>query len=352
MKPDATDDTQANAAGTLNGAANQAQSATDTTDVIDNVVPAGVEACPVDIYVPSDEQAQAVKARLDTTSYALILKQQKGEATEYEVYKNLAKREKHAEHKRTLSQISADEKNHEMVWRAYTNTDVRPKRLQVIWFSLLAFVLGYTFVIRLMESGESKAQSVYARLKDTVPEISQIIADERRHEDCLIDMLDEERLHHMGDIVLGLNDALVELTGAIAGFTLALANTRLIALSGIITGISATLSMAASNYLASRTEGNPNALKASVYTGVAYLITVVILILPYLLFGEDQYIAALITMLICAVVIIFAFNFYESVAEEKSFWPHFLSMTAISLGVAVISFGIGVLAKMILGVDV
>ena len=87
----------------------------------------------------------------------------------------------------------------------------------------------------------------------------------------------------MGAMVLGLNDALVELTGTIAGLSFALQDTRVVALSGIITGVSATLSMAASNYLAERADGNENALKSSLYTGIAYLITVALLVLPYLL---------------------------------------------------------------------
>jgi len=73
-------------------------------------------------------------------------------------------------------------------------------------------------------------------------------------------------------MVLGLNDALVELTGTLAGLTFALKNTRLIALSGLITGIAATLSMAASEYLSARTEQESSrALKSSLYTGGAYV---------------------------------------------------------------------------------
>ena len=55
-------------------------------------------------------------------------------------------------------------------------------------------------------------------------------------------------------VVLGLNDALVELTGVLAGLTLALRETRLIAMAGLITGIAASLSMAASEYLSTKTE--------------------------------------------------------------------------------------------------
>ena len=124
-----------------------------------------------------------------------------------------------------------------------------------------------------------------------------IIAEEEEHEARLMQMVDEERLHYVGSIVLGLNDALVELTGTIAGLTFALASNRLVALSGIITGVSATLSMAASNYLAQRAEGNPKALKSSAYTGIAYLLTVILIVLPYLLLPNDWYVAAFAIMI-------------------------------------------------------
>jgi len=151
---------------------------------------------------------------------------------------------------------------------------------------------------------------------------------------------------------LGLNDALVELTGTIAGLTFALASNRLVALSGIITGVSATLSMAASNYLAQRAEGNGEALKSSAYTGVAYLITVVLIVLPYLLLPNDWYVAAFVIMISAVVLVILFFNYYISVAQDLPFWKRFGEMVVISLGVAALSFAIGLLAKSILGIEV
>ena len=62
------------------------------------------------------------------------------------------------------------------------------------------------------------------------------------------------------------------------------------------TGIAATLSMASSEYLSSKSEGRPDALKSASYTGVAYLVTVALLILPYLLFDESHYLWAMGTM--------------------------------------------------------
>ena len=164
--------------------------------------------------------------------------------------------------------------------------------------------------------------------------------------------MDEERLQYVGSMVLGLNDALVELTGTLAGLSFALQNNRLVALSGLITGISATLSMASSEYLSARSEGDANALKSSLYTGIMYLFAVALLVLPYLVLPWDKYVPALISMLLIVVIIIFAFTYYISVAKDLPFKKRFLEMAIISLSVATLSFVVGVLVKKFLGIDI
>jgi VIT1/CCC1 family predicted Fe2+/Mn2+ transporter len=163
-------------------------------------------------------------------------------------------------------------------------------------------------------------------------------------------MLDEESLKFVGSIVLGLIDALVELTGALAGFTLALSDNKIISLVGLVTGISAALSMASSDYLSSKAKGDEEAKKSAIYTGVAYLITVILLILPFLLLTSKF--IALGIMLATAVLIIFCFNYYISTAKELNFKERFWEMTFISLGVATLSFFIGFGLKYLLGVNV
>ena len=96
-----------------------------------------------------------------------------------------------------------------------------------------------------MESSEENAHHDYAKYTD-YPDLRQLANEEEVHEQKLIGLISEERLEYMGSVVLGLNDALVEFTGALAGFTLALSDSRLIALTGSITGIAAALSMASS----------------------------------------------------------------------------------------------------------
>lgn len=288
---------------------------------------------------------------LSKTNMKRVLRWQRDELNGALIYTALAKREKDEANRAILAQMASDETLHAQVWRSYTNTDVKPSRLYVARFKFLGALLGFTFVMKLLQKAEALAEDDYAAAAEEFPEAIRIMEDEHAHEAALIDMLDEERLHYVGAMVLGLNDALVELTGTIAGLSFALANTRLIALSGIITGISATLSMAASNYLAERADGNPKALKSSLYTGAAYLITVALLVLPFLLLPNAQYLPALGIMLATVMIIIIFFNYYISVARSEKFLKRFLEMAIISLSVAAISFVIGLLVKRFLGID-
>ncbi|MDD5195888.1 MAG: rubrerythrin family protein, partial [Candidatus Omnitrophica bacterium] len=117
------------------------------------------------------------------------------------------------------------------------------------------------------------------------------------------------------------------------------------------TGIAASLSMAASEFLSTKSEGEGKSpIKASVYTGIAYVLTVTILILPYLL--SDNLLISLSLMLVNAVIVIFAFTFYISVAKGLNFRKRFLEMVSISLGVAVLSFLIGLGVRFLLNVKV
>ena len=234
----------------------------------------------------------------------ILLKSQADEETDSLIYDFLSKKEKNPKNKNILEKMASDERDHAKMWKSFTKKNIKPNFKLIYWYKFLSVIMGFTFVLKLIQSGETNASSKYADIIDEVPEAKKASEDELRHEHELIEMLDEERLQYVGAMVLGLNDALVELTGTIAGLSFALMNTRIVALSGIITGISATLSMAASNYLAERAENNPNAMKSSVYTGVAYLITVALLVLPYLLFPEDMWLGALITMLITVIFII------------------------------------------------
>jgi VIT1/CCC1 family predicted Fe2+/Mn2+ transporter len=276
---------------------------------------------------------------------------QKNEITEYHIYSNIAELVKDKKNKKVLLDIANEELRHAKFWQTITKKDIKPNRWQIFKFTLIAKFLGYTFAIKLMEKGEKQAQVNYTEIAEYIPEAEQIAEDEEKHENELIDLLDEEKLNYIGSIVLGLNDALVELTGCLAGLSFALQKTRLIGAVGIITGIAASLSMGASEYLSTKAEGNTEtALKSSLYTGVAYIVTVLLLVLPY--FILKNYLLCLMITLSVGVLIIFFFNYYVSIAKDFPFRKRFLEMTFLSLGVAALSFGIGVIIRITLGVDI
>ena len=280
----------------------------------------------------------------------VLLFLQQGELTEHRIYSFLASRVKDEHNSNVLRRIADEELRHAKIWQKLTGKEVQINRIKLWFYSFMALILGYTFVLKKMEKGEDKATKAYRTLIAEVPQAKQISEDEDRHEQQLLAMLDEERLQYIGSMVLGLSDALVELSGTLAGLTFALQNTRLIALSGLITGISATLSMASSEYLSAKNSGEKNAAKSSMYTGIAYLFTVAFMVLPYLLL--DSYMAALLIMLVVVIVIIMLFTYYTAVAKDLPFGKRFLEMALISLGVAAISFVIGILVKRFLGIDI
>ncbi len=280
-----------------------------------------------------------------------LIEYQRTEITESEVYSRLAKIVKSDINRSVLARIAADEQKHYNVWKKYTGQEVQPDAWMVNWYYFLSRVFGFTFGIKLMERGEQAAEGKYHELVGKVPGAELIALEENEHEAQLIGMLDEDLLNYAGSVVLGLNDALVELTGALAGLTLALQNTELIALSGSITGIAAAFSMAASEYLSTKSEKtNKHPVKAAIYTGIAYILTVLALIFPYLFF--QNYYLCLAWSLTTAVVIIAIFNFYISVAKDEPFKGRFLEMAGLSLGVAMLSFFIGFLLRNLLGIEV
>ena len=149
--------------------------------------------------------------------------------------------------------------------------------------------------------------------------------------------------------MLGLNDALVELMGVLAGLSFALQNTTLVALTAAITGVAAALSMAASGYLSTKSEpGGKNPFVAALYTGMAYIVTVLLLITPFVIF-KDIYLCLGLAFF-TAVIIIGFFNYYISVVRDLPFKSRFLEMIGLSFTVAALSFLAGYAIRFAFGV--
>ncbi len=282
---------------------------------------------------------------------AKILQIQKNEITEHFIYKKLTSIIKIKEQQEILDRISQEELKHYGYFKELTNEAPTADKFKIFCYVFISRVCGLNFGLRLMEGGENLAQDTYDRIREISPKIDEIIQDEEKHELQLIDLIDEERLKYVSSMVLGLNDALVELSGALVGFTLALQNTRLVGIVGLITGIAASMSMAASEYLSTKQEEtDKKPLKASIYTGFAYVLTVTILVLPYFFLKNISICLSLV--IIDALLIILVFTFYISVAKNLNFKKRFLEMAGISLGIAAINFLIGLLVRKVFGIDI
>ena len=287
-----------------------------------------------------------------TDSLMKMLDAQRGELTEAQIYYRIAKFEKDEKNKKILLEIAKDEEHQAQIWKSYTKQDVQPSRWKIPFYTFLIRTFGLTFGIKLLERDAHRGVQAYGAMRSDFPEAEELYKTEKDNEDRLIELLDDKPLDYLGSIVLGLNDALVELTGVLAGLTLGIQSSPMIAAVGIITGISAAFSMAGSEYLSTKTENTEKVkpVTSAIYTGIAYIGTVIALILPYLIV-KNAFLALALTIAI-AITIIYIFNFYVSIAKGTPFRRRFMEMVTISLGVATISFFIGLIVNRVFHINV
>ena len=286
---------------------------------------------------------------MDSGRRKRLIQLQRMEATEARVYEKLAERQKNPKNKDILEKIAIQENAHYNILRKSTGIDVNPSKIRVSLHVMTSVLFGLTFSLKLMEKIEKSAAKEYRDLG-----LDDIAKEEDEHEQKLLSLLEEDALNYLSSVILGLSDALVELTGALAGLTLAFQELKIVALAGLVTGIAASFSMAASEYLATKEENSGRSpIKAAIFTGVAYLFTVILLVTPYLflddnsdmILGLEPHFQALCATLIIGLLIIAKFNFYVSIAQDHSFRQRFTEMTAILIVVTSISFVIGVILR-------
>ena len=277
--------------------------------------------------------------------------QQQNELNEYFIYMELAKIEKDPHNKKILQDIALQEKEHYEFWKRITKQDLKPQKLKILYYVTLAKLFGLSFALKLMEKAEERAQCFYKRLVMKYPESRAILLQEHEHEKKLLALLDDKKLKYAGAIVLGMNDALVELTGTLTGIALAFANAKYVGITGVIMGIAASLSMAGSAYLEAREQDSGvEPKKYAIYTGLAYILTTIILVAPFFVVESAK--VGLVFMFLGAIVAVIVYNFYIAVAKDESFTKRVGEMFAITFGVALISFAIGYVVNKYFGIEI
>jgi VIT1/CCC1 family predicted Fe2+/Mn2+ transporter len=275
---------------------------------------------------------------------------------DYVVYTELAAIETNADFKRILEELVGHEIEDYRFWLELSREKVfRVPRLLVAAYKLVRRVLGLTFTAKLLERRETEMIRRYSSLLGGVADekvrrgISRILEHESYHEAQLIGQVHEQKIQFLSSVILGLNDGLIELTGALVGFSFALRRTALVALTGLITGVAASLSMAASAYMQARHEPGKDPRRAATYTGLSYFVVVCLLVAPFLVF--DDVFGALAVMGAIVLAILASVSFYSAVLQEVGFRRRFLEMTVLSVGVAAIAFAIGWAFRSLTGIE-
>lgn len=255
--------------------------------------------------------------------------------------KKLSRKPKNNEKVASLDVLINEDKRHLNSLCEKTGKKAKTSGFRYFLLCVLNFFFGLTFSLRVLERLEENLHIGYMLYIRDESSLAYLIKEEQKHRELLDKILEDYKLIYASMIVLSLNDAIVEMSAAIAGFTFALKNITTIYITSLITGISAALSMAASAFLSARQEKELNPFKAMIVTGLTYIITVFCLLIPYFPFIAISNYARVGIMLGVALFIVFFFNFYISVAKKQSLARNFFTMGGIAILIASISFGIG-----------
>jgi VIT1/CCC1 family predicted Fe2+/Mn2+ transporter len=270
------------------------------------------------------------------------------ELTEHVVYHKLAQMEKNPENREALERLSAQEKTHYEFWKsllpAAEGEKIRARWYTVWSLSFLRVTLGVTFMTKFLETHENDAVQKYQNIAKAIPEshrvrFARVIEDEKSHEKALISQLKEKRVAYMGFIVLGLADAIVEITGVHAGFLGVTGSTLIAGVAGIIVGFSAAISMGSASYLQAKQNTEQSAILSGFLTWASYFCSVVLLALPYFLIHVMA--PAFIVSTSVGILLVAGFTFYGAVIFDRKFWREFFETVGLMLGTALATFLLG-----------
>jgi vacuolar iron transporter family protein len=276
------------------------------------------------------------------------------EYNEYVVYERLAKRGRSG--LGVYSKLSKMEHAHFEFWSKYC-PEYKPKvnHLNLYFILFLRTIFGATFAFKYLERNETKAIARYESIRGMIPGpdkglFEHIVLDEKEHENALGSEIKGSYVKYISFIILGLADAIVEISGIHAGSLGIYRTTELTGLAGIVAGAAASLAMASAAYAQAKQGFQGSASVSAIATGVSYFINAVILATPY--FVTKVQLNAIIISVILAVLIIAFTSYYNSVVSSSSFIRDFSELAGVMLGATVALYAFGTLIRSVFGITV
>lgn len=287
---------------------------------------------------------------------ALAAESAKDEKNDGAVYLALAKRERNPEFKTALKQLGEGEQKHYEFWKQYApNVIVKPNRLRLYLILLFRLTLGLTFTMKFLERHEDKLHARYREIAKRIPpedvtRFQEMVQEEEKIEESLMGEVHENRVKYMSFIVLGLADAVVEISGIHAGSLGIYRKTELAGLAGVIAGMAASVAMASAAYAQAKQGFAGSAKWSAIYTGVSYMFTAIFLALPYFLTSSMVY--ALGISLVIGVVLVAAMTYYDTIISAKPFTRQFAEIAGIILAASLALYLAGSLINQFLGITI
>jgi VIT1/CCC1 family predicted Fe2+/Mn2+ transporter len=276
------------------------------------------------------------------------------EFTDHTVYSTLARREKNPEFKKALQELADSEQVHLDFWKRYAPDFVpRVGRLKLNIILFLRFFLGLTFTLKFLERHEDTVIRRYRSVEHLIPEsdkrmFDRMLDDEEHHENYLMGEVHENRVKYISFVVLGLADAVVEISGIHAGSLGVFDRTELAGISGVVAGMAASIAMASAAYAQAKQGFQGSAKWGAIYTGVSYMFTAIFLALPYFLTGSM--LLALGTSITVGVVLVAMLTYYDTIISSRGFARQFGELAGIILGASFALFVAGTVLRQVFGI--
>ncbi len=266
----------------------------------------------------------------------------------YQIYDTLRAYEKDEHLRDLLAELARITKDEFAFWgrKGMVRGDQATRPLFVHGYVLLRRVLGVTMATHLVINRERarlahfEAYCVDCLDLDERKAVEAMIARSM----ALVPASEDPRYRFFSYVVLGFNDALIELTGALVGFSFALRDPKVVTVAGLISGITAAASIAASAYLEAEHESGKDPHRAAFYTGLSYLGVASLLVTPFIVTGSVVW--GTIVMLVIALMLVFVLALYSSVVLGKAYLHQVRQILILSLGVAFVAFSVGYLLNL------
>ncbi len=190
------------------------------------------------------------------------------ELNDYLTYRALVGDPKDTSFHRNMTRIAGMERAHADFWKATLqahNTplpSIRVNRLRLLILRILSVFINPVLLVSLLELSETSAVKRYlyffnhANLDETEKtRLKNIILDEVEHETYFKQTAQSLGVGNLRDFVLGMNDGLVEILGAVTGLSAVYpSHPLLVAVSGLIVGIAGALSMGIGAFVSVRSQ--------------------------------------------------------------------------------------------------